>query len=130
MKNPFTTGDCKEFVRVVRDEDCAGFDNGRVHDVYSTFALARDAEWSGRLFALEMIETNEEGMGIHLRIDHCSPAVLGSEVKIISIMEKVKNNEIHTSFTATCSGRLIARGKQVQKILTRDKIARLLDSVS
>ena len=63
MINPFQPGDVKSFVHVVTEADTARFDSGEVHNVYSTFALARDAEWSGRLFVLEMKEEGEEGIG-------------------------------------------------------------------
>ena len=56
VKSIFKTGDRKFFERMVRAEDTASFENETVHPVYATFALARDAEWSSRLFVLEMKE--------------------------------------------------------------------------
>ena len=54
MKHLFKQGDVKRYSKVVSIDELASFESGTVHEVYSTFALARDAEWSGRLFVLEM----------------------------------------------------------------------------
>jgi fluoroacetyl-CoA thioesterase len=63
MKNLFKIGDSKTFTKMVTTNDIAQFDEGTVHEVYGTFALGRDAEWSSRLFVLEMKEEDEEGIG-------------------------------------------------------------------
>jgi fluoroacetyl-CoA thioesterase len=52
MKKIFKTGDIKEYTHIVVKEDVAAFETGLVHPVYSTFALARDAEWTCRQFVL------------------------------------------------------------------------------
>ena len=75
MHNPFQEGDSKTFTHLVTEPDIARFESGTVHEVYSTFALARDAEWSGRLFVLEMKEEHEEGIGTGITITHHSPAL-------------------------------------------------------
>ena len=52
MNQKFQSGDQRSFYKTISKDDIAQFDNGTVHEVYSTFAIARDAEWSGRLFVL------------------------------------------------------------------------------
>ena len=47
MKNPFKKGDQKVHKITVAESDMAAFESGVVHEVYSTFSLCRDAEWSG-----------------------------------------------------------------------------------
>ena len=59
MKQLFKYGDTKEFYKVVSKKDTAKFNGVEVHPYYSTFALARDAEWSSRLFVLDMKEIDE-----------------------------------------------------------------------
>ena len=126
MINHFQHGDTKEFVRVIRPEDIAQFDSGTVHPVYATFALARDAEWSGRLFVLVMKEDHEEGIGTLLEIQHVSPAFVGQTVRFVATFEEVTaKGEIITSFEAFVNDRLIARGKQGQRILPKEKIEKL-----
>ncbi len=126
MKNIFQKGDVRKYSRKVSKNDIAAFDTGTVHEIYSTFALARDAEWSGRLFVLEMKEENEEGIGTQINIVHKSMAFVDDEVLFESVFEKInEQGEIITSFKAYSKGRLIAEGTQAQKILKKEKIARV-----
>jgi fluoroacetyl-CoA thioesterase len=129
MKNPFSPGDTRTFTHVVTEQDTATFDSGQVHPVYATFALARDAEWSGRLFVLEMKEDDEEGIGTGLNIRHCSPALIGQEVIFTATLTEVNGNEVVTDFKVTTGDRLIAEGRQWQKILKREKIEKLFRSL-
>lgn len=129
MHNPFATGDSKTFTHLVTEPDIARFESGTVHEVYSTFALARDAEWSGRLFVLEMKDAHEEGIGTGITITHHSPALLGQEVVFTATLQEVNGNEVITTFTAKTGGRLVAVGTQWQKILPREKLDKLFDSL-
>ncbi|MEC5142550.1 hypothetical protein [Chitinophaga sp. 212800010-3] len=118
-------GNTRQFSRIVRQEDCATFDNGNVHPVYATFALARDAEWCCRLFVLDMKEASEEGIGIRLTVDHVSPAVAGSQVDFIATVTEIRKNEITCEYEAKCGNRIVATGIQVQKILKKEKLEQL-----
>lgn len=123
MKNPFKKGDTIEYRIVVQETDIAKFESGVVHDVYSTFALCRDAEWSGRLFILEMKEDDEEGIGTSITINHNSPAFVGNEVVFTVAFEKITDNgEIINSFEAKVGERVIATGMQGQRVLPASKI--------
>jgi fluoroacetyl-CoA thioesterase len=129
MVNPFKPGDTKTFIHIVTDDDTARFETGEVHKVYSTFALARDAEWSGRLFVLEMKEEDEEGIGTAITVDHLSPALVGEEVTFISVLIEVNKNEVVTEYTASVKDRVIAKGIQKQKILKKEKLEKLFESL-
>lgn len=130
MTNPLHAGDTKTFTRVVREEDIAQFDSGTVHPVYATFALARDAEWSGRLFVLEMKGDDEEGIGTRLDIVHVSPAFVGQTVRFVACFEEITpKGEILNSFEAFVGDRLIARGLQGQRILPKAKIETLFSGL-
>jgi predicted thioesterase len=123
MKNTFQKGDKKEYSIVVSESDIAKFESGVVHTVYSTFALCRDAEWSGRLFVLEMREEHEEGIGTSISIEHKSPAFVGDKVTFTAQFEEIKENgEIINSFVANVGERLIATGEQGQRILPKSKL--------
>ncbi|NML37412.1 hypothetical protein HHL17_09405 [Chitinophaga sp. G-6-1-13] len=124
MRTIFQPGDVKHFTRHVRAEDCAAFDSGRVHPVYATFALGRDAEWCCRLFVLEMKTEEEEGIGTMLTVEHLSPALQGSEVHFTATITALQGNEIICSYEAHVGNRLIARGTQAQKILLKEKLER------
>ena len=129
MINPFQPGDTKEFTHVVSEADTAAFESGQVHAVYSTFALARDAEWSGRLFVLEMKEGDEEGIGTGITVTHHSPALVGQEIVFTATLAEVNRNEVVTDYTAKVNGRLIADGRQWQKILPKEKLEKLFNSL-
>lgn len=125
MKDIFKPGDRKQTTYVVQEADVAAFGGQVVHPVCSTFALAREAEWAGRQFVLEMRDVQEEGIGTQLVIDHKSPAFVGEEIVLTATVEKIENHEIICAFEATVNGRIIATGKTGQKILSREKIDRL-----
>lgn len=125
MVNPFATGDTKEYRHTVTEADKAVFPSGEVHAVYSTFAISRDAEWAGRLFVLEMKETDEEGIGTGITVTHHSPALIGQEVVFTATLTEVNKNEVIVDYTAHVGDRLVATGKTWQKILKKEKIERL-----
>ena len=129
MKNPFKVGEVKVFRHTVTADDAARFEAGEVHPVYSTFALARDAEWSGRLFVLKMKEDDEEGIGTGITVEHLSPALQGEEVLFRATLTAVEKNEVLTAYEAQVGERLIARGEQRQKIVKRAKLDGLFASL-
>jgi predicted thioesterase len=123
MQNPFQKGDIKTFTKIVLPSEIAKFESGTVHEVYSTFSIAKDAEWSGRLFVLEMKEDGEEGIGTKISVEHKSPAFVGEEIKFVATFEEItERGEIITSFKAFCGDRLIAKGTQGQRILLKSMI--------
>lgn len=131
MQRLFQHGDQRSFQKVVGDQDIAAFESGTVHPVYATFSIARDAEWSGRLFVLEMKEAHEEGIGTFIHVNHKAPAFVGETVTYIATFEEItERKEIITSFKAFCGERLIADGRQGQKILSKEKLALLMNSTS
>jgi predicted thioesterase len=126
----FEKGAIKTYFKTVTMDDLARFESGTVHEVYATFALARDAEWSGRLFVLEMKEEDEEGIGTQIEVKHISPALLGASLKFESVFEGIsEKGEILTSFKIFCEQRLIAKGTQTQRILKKEKIEKLFAAI-
>ncbi len=125
MKNPYNIGDVKVYTRLVSGTDVARFDSGTVHEVYSTFALTRDAEWSGRMFVLDMKEETEEGIGTYISSEHLAPAFVGEEVIFRSTLLSVEGTEVVTEYEARVGERLVARGRQRQRILPKDKIKKV-----
>ena len=129
MKNPFSVGDTRTFSHIVTQDDTARFESGEVHRVYSTFALVRDAEWSGRLFVLEMKEEDEEGIGTSINVIHYSPALIGQEVVFTATFASSERNEVMTTFEAKAGIRLVASGEQRQKILKKVRLQQLFTSL-
>jgi fluoroacetyl-CoA thioesterase len=127
MKLIFKPGDQKVYRKKVESTDVAAFHGEVLHRVYSTFALARDFEWSSRLFFLEMKDADEEGVGTFLSIEHKSPAREGEEVVITATIEELRSNELICSIEAVCGKRLIATGKTGQKMLKLERLQTLFN---
>lgn len=125
MKQLFKYGDTKEFYKTIGKKDAASFNGVMVHPYYSTYALARDAEWTSRLFVLDMKEVGEEGIGTFVHVDHKSPAPVGSEVRFIATITSVEKNEVKCSITCKLGNRLIATIETGQKILDEDQLESL-----
>jgi len=125
MKTIFQPGDQRKFSRVITVEDQASFHGKLVHPVCSTFALARDMEWSSRLFFIEMMGDDEEGVGTHLQIDHVSPAFVGEELQIVATVERIERNELICAIEVRVNERLIARGRTGQKMLKKERLRSL-----
>ena len=107
------------------ESDCAIFNGELLHPVCATFALARDFEWSSRLFFLEMKDDDEEGVGTMLSVDHKSPALVGEEVLFKATVEKIEKNELICTIEAKVGDRVIATGRTGQKMLKKEKLKQL-----
>ncbi len=129
MKSVFNLGDIKHYEKVVGTEDIAEFESGKVHDVYGTFALGRDAEWSSRLFVLEMKDSDEEGIGTFLNITHHSPALLGQTVVFTAEIVKLEKNIVDCKVIAKVGERIIAECRTGQKIIKKEKLNLLFESL-
>lgn len=119
-------GDTRTYIMHVTAADFARFEDGLVHAVCSTFALAQAAEWAGRLFVLDIKEADEEGIGTRLVINHKSPAFMGEAVEVVATLIKYERHEVICSFTAHVGARLVADGETGQKILKKEKLAKIL----
>jgi predicted thioesterase len=129
MLFPFQLGSVKTYTKLVEQADTATFESGEVHPVYATFSLGRDAEWACRLFVLEMKEDDEEGIGTFLKIEHASPALLGSTVVLEATLQSAIGNSVICSFTAKVGDRLVAFGETGQKILKKEKLNAIFGSI-
>ncbi len=129
LNDKFHIGDTKSYQKLVGEADVAAFDSGKVHPVYATFALARDAEWACRLFVLEMKEVDEEGIGTYVNVEHVSPALVGQTVTFEATIKELKGNSIVCNYTASVGSRVIARGEQGQKILKKERLQQLFSSL-
>jgi fluoroacetyl-CoA thioesterase len=122
MKNPFHAGDTKIYHKTVVLEDRAAFNGEVVHNVCSTFALARDFEWSSRLFFLEMKEDDEEGVGTYLSIEHKSPAFVGEEITFTATIDDIRGQQLTCVIEAKVGERVIATGMTGQRMLKKEKL--------
>lgn len=130
MIQAFEINDKITFTKVVTTQDVASFESGNVHDVYSTFALTRDAEWACRQFVLKMKEAHEEGIGTFVEVHHVSPALVGQQVIFTAKLDDINHHEIICSFEATVGERVVAYGKTRQKILLLTKLKQLFEKIN
>lgn len=129
MKSIFKVGDQIQLQHLVVEADLASFKEENVHPFYSTFALGREAEWVCRQFVLQMKDNDEEGIGTFLNIRHLSPAFLNDTVEFTATIKILEGHKIDCSFQAKVGDRVIAEGEQGQKILKKEKVERLIQSV-
>ena len=122
VKLIFKKGDKKIYRTAVQPDDQAAFHGDVLHTVCSTFALARDIEWSSRLFFMEMKEDDEEGVGTYLEIQHRAPAFVGDALEITATVESVVGNELMCSIEVKSGDKLIATGKTGQRMLKKEKL--------
>ncbi|GAA4369769.1 hypothetical protein GCM10023185_43710 [Hymenobacter saemangeumensis] len=126
MTNPFQPGDVKTHHYTVQPADFADFgaeSGGLVHAVLSTFALAREMEWAGRLFVLEMKEADEEGIGTELSIQHHAPAFAGETLTIQATFAALHGPALRCAVEARVGERLVASGHTGQRIVARARLA-------
>lgn len=126
MVNPFEPGAQITIERTVLTEDLARFEGVLIHPVYSTYAMARDAEWAGRQFVLQMKEAGEEGIGTYVHLQHLAPAREGAPIRIVATLEEVNGHAVHVSFVIWSGNQKLAEGKTGQKILPKEKIQKLM----
>ncbi len=136
MKNNVQPGDRKQYYHTVTKNDLPAFSGDprlagkeTLHPVYSTYALARDAEWTCRLFVLDMLDDDEEGIGTKICVEHLAPAPVGAVVCFEARVEQIRKNRILCTFTAHHGQRLIARGEQEQAIVEKEKLRLLFESL-
>ncbi len=129
MLSIYNIGDKKKYDKKVNSSDIAAFESGVVHDVYATFAIARDAEWCCRLFVLEMKETDEEGIGTYVTVNHHAPAMVNASINFTAEITDLQGNNVHCKWEAMDQERLIASGTAGQKILKKAKLESLFNSL-
>ena len=121
-------GQVKEHRFKVDEGDAPNFRDeagGILHPVLSTYALAREAEWAGRLFALDLKTTEQEGIGTSISIQHLAPAPIGSEVTILCTCTSFDGRSIQCSFIASALGRTIATGETGQALVLKEKLQQI-----
>lgn len=135
MKTTIALGAQRTYTHLVTEGDIAQFaadeadGGGKVHPLYATFAIGRDAEWACRLFVLELKEADEEGIGSALSIHHEAPAPLGATVIFTATLTALHGNTVECAWEAHWQGTRIAHGTQTQRVLPKIKLNRLMDKL-
>lgn len=126
MRNRFKKGDQKRHRFIVKEQDFATFNGEVVHPVCSTYKLGQEMEWSSRLFMLDIIDEDEEGVGTMLHIDHLNPVFVGQEVELIATFESFEDRNLLCNIEVYSQEQLVAKGRTGQKLLKRSSLNTLM----
>lgn len=127
MKPGMQVGNTAEIVIEVSQAMCPTFDGVIVHRVYSTWSLAHHMELAARKVLVAHLEDDEEGIGTHLSIDHLAPTPVGRTVRIIAEVVEFDSTSVTCSLRAYHGRRLVARGRQIQRVLPKRKLKSLIE---
>ncbi len=135
MRPSLKVGNRAEVTITVTEDMCPAFDGTVVHRVYSTWSMAHHMELAARKVLAPHLEEHEEGIGGHLSIDHVSPTPVGHSVRVEAVATELRDTTLVCDVTAYHvfpDGREIVAGtgKQVQRILPKATLARLIDRAS
>ncbi|WP_432357223.1 thioesterase family protein [Sporosarcina sp. UB5] len=130
MKPGMEVGKVETIEIIVTEDMLAAFEGEVVHPVYSTVAMTYHMEWVSRKIILPFLETDEEGMGASVQINHLAPSLLGSKVTLTAELVELRNNVVVTEVTARNDVGIIGQGIVKQIILPKETIAQKLRDAS
>ena len=134
MKPSLKLGNSADVTITVTPEMCPAFDDVVVHHVYSTWSMAHHMELAARKVLAPHLEAHEEGIGSHLSIDHLAPTPLGHQVRIVAEAIELGPSTLICDVIAYHVRRdgqkIVGRGRQIQRILPRDKLVALIERES
>lgn len=127
MKPGFVPGITRELSFVVTDEMCPAFDGVVVHRCASTWSVVHQMEIAARMVLVDFLEDDEEGIGAHVSCDHLAPCRLGLSVRVRAELVEVSHRKAVCAVTAWEGERLLARGTQVQAVMNKEHLKRLIE---
>jgi len=135
MKPSMQLGNRAEITITVTDDMCPSWDGAVVHPVYSTWSMGHHFELAARKAVKDHLEDHEESIGSHLSIDHIAPAPLGHQVRAVAEVTDLDPTTVVCELVAyhvraEGDDRIIGRGRQVQRIIAKSKLASLIKRAS
>jgi fluoroacetyl-CoA thioesterase len=135
MKPSLKIGNRSQVNITVTDDMCPSWDGLVVHPVYSTWSMGHHFELAARKVLKDHLEPHEEGIGSHLSIDHLAPAPLGHQVRVVAEVTELDDTTVVCELIAyhvraDGDDRIVGRGRQVQRILPKSKLASLIKRAS
>ena len=109
---------------------CPSFDGELVHPCYSTWSLVHHMEIAARKVLVDFLEPHEEGIGSHVSVDHLAPCSLGKLVRVRAELVEVSKEHhprVVCAVEAYDGDRLLGRGRQVQVVMNKRKLAKLIE---
>ena len=130
MKPGFEPGIVREITITVTEAMCPAFDGVVVHRCYSTWSIAHHMELAARRVLVDFLEDDEEGVGSHVSVDHLAPCGVGKTVRVrAELVEVIADRHVRVicDVTAYDGDRLLAKGKQVQVVMNKEKLKQLIE---
>jgi len=127
MKRGLVAGYRAEVVVAVTEDMCPRFHGSPLHPVYSTASLVFHAEQAARRVLEPFLEDHEDGIGTHVSVDHVAPARVGRTVRVVAEAESVAPHKLVCVVTAFEGERVIARGRQTQRIQSKKALKELFE---
>lgn len=107
----------------------AQFEGKIIHPAYSTVSMVYHMEWASRQIILPYLEEDEEGMGGAVTVKHIAASPEGSKVTVTATLHQFIDNIVITKVTAHNEKGLIGVGEVKQVILSKAKIAAILQDL-
>ncbi|NQW30018.1 MAG: hypothetical protein HQ472_05845 [Ignavibacteria bacterium] len=127
MKNEVKHG-VGELSIIVTKQMTAELDGTEIHPLYSTFWIAKHAETAARKAIELFFDENEDAVGSELSIQHLAMAPVGAQIHLKAAVVNVTGRRITCEFEVwqMQPPKLIARGTQVQVVVTLGKIQEMI----
>lgn len=100
----------------VTEADRPAFEGSVVHEVCSTYSLAREFEWAGRRVYLASRPEETEAIGTQVEVIHRASAPVGAELEIEAEPVSYEKGWLVCKTRAFWEGKLIAEGTTTQKV--------------
>lgn len=127
MKTGFEPGIVREHTIEITEDMCPDFDGVVVHRCCSTWSMVHQMELAARRVLVDFLEDDEEGIGSHVSVDHLSPVAVGRTARVRAELTEVSGNRVVCEVTAYEGDRLLAKGKQVQVVMPKERLRRHLE---
>ncbi len=96
-----------------------------VHPVYATAWMVRHVEEAGRLLVEPLLDPGEDATGYRIELTHERPAAVGEHLEVSAIVVSADERGcVADVAVAGSDGRLVGRGRFVQRYVRRGRLAR------
>lgn len=127
MKPGFEPGITREHIVQVTEAMCPAFDGVVVHRCYSTWSAVHHMEIAARKVLVDFLEDDEEGVGSHISVDHIAICRVGKTVRVRAVLTEIDGRRVVCKVEAFEGDRLLAAGTQVQVVMDKRKIKKMIE---
>lgn len=105
----------------VTEDMTARLEGRSIHRLYSTFWMAYHFEVAARRVLEPFLAPEEEGIGYRVEIEHVNPSPVGSDLEVEATFVGWEGLDMVCRVEARRGEVVVGRGRQVQRILDRDR---------